>query len=149
MSANTVGNLNKILATSVVYYQKLHHFHWRVKGRMFFKLHEKFEELYDHWAGFMDDVAERILALNAEPIGSLRLAIEHSAISEEEGNMSAKMMVEIAKVDMETQLHLLRETIEQAEKEGDRSTVNLLDGYADQMEKTLWMLRSFLEGDCC
>ena len=55
-----IDQLNGLLADSTVFYQKLRNYHWFVTGPHFFALHEKFEELYDDWAGKIDEIAERL-----------------------------------------------------------------------------------------
>ena len=39
-------DLNELLANFQIYYQNLRGLHWNIKGRSFFELHVKFEELY-------------------------------------------------------------------------------------------------------
>lgn len=55
-----------------VAYTKLHNFHWYVKGPNFFSLHEKFEELYNEASQYVDDLAERILAIGGNPVATLK-----------------------------------------------------------------------------
>jgi len=64
-----VEKLNQLLINYQVHYQNLRLFHWNVKGPFFFILHEKFEELYNEAALKIDEVAERVLALNGIPKG--------------------------------------------------------------------------------
>ena len=45
-----VESLNVVLADAIVFYQKLHQYHWVVEGKQFFALHAKFEELYEQYA---------------------------------------------------------------------------------------------------
>uniref|UniRef100_UPI000B2A3799 Dps family protein n=1 Tax=Clostridium sp. NkU-1 TaxID=1095009 RepID=UPI000B2A3799 len=72
MSKNLFEKLNEYLANQQVMYIKLHNLHWYVKGRSFFTLHAKLEELYDQTAQIMDEVAERLLALGGSPVASLK-----------------------------------------------------------------------------
>ena len=41
------NDLNILLANFQRYYQNLRGIHWNIKGKRFFDLHVKFEELYD------------------------------------------------------------------------------------------------------
>ncbi|MDZ4330580.1 MAG: hypothetical protein U0945_08345, partial [Flavobacterium sp.] len=41
-----VGQLNVLLSNFQVYYQNLRGIHWNIRGKRFFDLHVKFEELY-------------------------------------------------------------------------------------------------------
>ncbi|MFP3855078.1 MAG: ferritin-like domain-containing protein, partial [Anaerolineales bacterium] len=46
MSKELTGLLNTLIADFTVFYQKLRHYHWNIKGEEFFMLHEKFKEIY-------------------------------------------------------------------------------------------------------
>ena len=71
MNANNVSKvvsgLSLLLANLQVHYTNLRNLHWNVKGKGFFVLHEKYEELYNDVAGKIDEVAERMLQLDATP----------------------------------------------------------------------------------
>jgi starvation-inducible DNA-binding protein len=64
------SELNVLLANYQIYYQNLRGFHWNIQGRDFFELHVKFEELYNDGAIKIDEVAERILTIEATPLHS-------------------------------------------------------------------------------
>ena len=74
MSLNTLGLnkakvekevelLNILLANYQTYYQNLRGVHWNIKGKRFFELHIKFEELYTAAQEQVDQIAEHILTL--------------------------------------------------------------------------------------
>ena len=65
---NLADELNQLLANFQLYYQNLRGIHWNIKGRMFFDLHAKFEELYTDANLKVDEIAERILTLGATPL---------------------------------------------------------------------------------
>ena len=65
-----VGGLSQLLADFQVYYTNLRGFHWNVRGKSFFVMHAKYEELYNDAAEKIDELAERILQLGAVPSGS-------------------------------------------------------------------------------
>ena len=108
--------LNKQVAEWTVLYTKLHNYHWYVKGPNFFSLHEKFEELYNEASVYVDDLAERILAIEGNPIATLREALEWSVIEEAEKNLTANQMVEQLSKDFTTVIAQLEEGIQLAEK---------------------------------
>lgn len=64
--------LNQLLANLVVEYHKLQNFHWYIKGKDFFTVHAKLEELYDNINGAVDEVAEYILMIDGSPVASLK-----------------------------------------------------------------------------
>lgn len=61
-------DLNKLLANFQRYYQNLRGIHWNIKGKRFFDLHVKFEELYTDANLKVDLIAERILTLGGVPL---------------------------------------------------------------------------------
>ena len=79
---DVVKELNQQVANWTVAYTKLHNFHWYVKGPNFFSLHEKFEELYNEASQYVDDLAERILAIGGNPVGTLKESLEISIVDE-------------------------------------------------------------------
>jgi starvation-inducible DNA-binding protein len=140
-----LDQLNVIVADAAVFYYKLHNYHWFVTGRQFFSLHEKFEELYDHWTELMDDVAERVLTIGGRPPATLAEVLKLATVKEESGKPEAREMVERTLADLRGQADQMRKGIELAEKADDRGTANLLDGFCDEIEKTIWMLEAWLE----
>ena len=62
------NDLNNLLANFQIYYQNLRGIHWNIKGKRFFDLHVKFEELYTDANLKVDEIAERILTLGETPL---------------------------------------------------------------------------------
>ena len=89
---DVVKELNQQVANWTVAYTKLHNFHWYVKGPNFFSLHEKFEELYNEASQYVDDLAERILAIGGNPVGTLKESLEISIVDEAGKNYSEQMV---------------------------------------------------------
>lgn len=143
-SARTAEALNLALADATVLWFKLHNDHWYVSGPKFFRLHEKYEELYTRWAGIVDVLAERVLTIGHRPIGTLREALEMSAIKERTADLDAGDRVRSTLDDLAVVHARMGEAIELAGKGGDRGTENVLDGIRDETEKTIWMLRAYL-----
>ena len=53
-----------------------------MKGRSFFTLHAKLEELYDRTAEIIDAVAERLLAVGQAPVANMKEALALATIKE-------------------------------------------------------------------
>lgn len=138
-----VDGLNGLLADSVVFYQKLRHYHWNVKGRHFFELHEKFEELYTGWADSIDEVAERILMVEGVPLHTLKSLLAAAELGEDESTPDASAMVAGVLADLEAIHDKAGRLIETAEEADDRGTANLLDDLRDGIEKDVWMLETW------
>jgi starvation-inducible DNA-binding protein len=137
------AELAALLADYLVLYQKLRGYHWTVTGPLFFGLHAKFEELYLDAAEKVDALAERLAARGARPPVTLKDALALARLREDEGHPSATEMVRNVSADLVTLSSALRRAASGAAEAKDTATVNLLDGYADGQEKTLWMLRAF------
>ncbi|OEK00077.1 hypothetical protein BFP97_00460 [Roseivirga sp. 4D4] len=139
-----VEKLNQLLINYQVHYQNLRLFHWNVKGPFFFILHEKFEELYNEAALKIDEVAERILALNGIPKGSLKNILANADVESHEEIMEADAMVEaITKANL-VLVSNLGELLEEAGKAGDEGTLDIFTSYLQELQKQNWMLKSFL-----
>ena len=81
-----VIELNVLLADYEVFYQNLRGLHWNIKGREFFELHEKFEELYKDINNFRTLVKKErsILALAADAADEGTVSLMSDYISETE-----------------------------------------------------------------
>ncbi len=145
MSKAIAGQLNTLLADSTVFYQKLRHYHWNVQGPQFFQLHERFEEIYEKWADFIDEIAERIIALDTVPLHTLKSMLESATLKEDSKIPDGTQMVKKTIADLNALRASLNRIIEAAEKEDDRTTANLLDGLGDAVEGDLWMLKAWLK----
>lgn len=136
--------INRQIASWTVLYEKLHNYHWFVKGPQFFTLHAKFEELYDEAAATIDELAERLLAVGGTPIGTLKQCLEASAVQEAQGGETAEQMVKQLIDDFDVLRADLGKGIAQANEEGDDVTADMFTTLAGQLDKHMWMLRAFL-----
>ncbi|MGP0584112.1 Dps family protein [Paenibacillus timonensis] len=136
--------LNLQIANWTVMYTKLHNFHWFVKGPNFFTLHEKFESFYNETAGYIDDIAERLLAIGGTPVATLRESLALASISEASGKESADEMVAAVIADFEKLDSELKEGMEAAARSEDEATSDLLLGIVSSLEKHRWMLNAYL-----
>lgn len=144
MSEKLLHVVNKQVADWTVLYVKLHNYHWYVKGKDFFTLHEKFEELYTETATYIDDLAERMLALNGKPVATMKECLEISSIQEAEGNESAEQMVKNLYDDFSNIAEELKQGMELAGEVGDETTGDILLAIHQSIEKHNWMLKAFL-----
>lgn len=136
--------INLQIANWTVLYTKLHHFHWYVKGPNFFTLHEKFEELYTEAAGYMDELAERLLAIGGKPAATLKEALAIASIQEAQGTLSAEQMVAAVIEDFSLVVTQLKEGIHAAEEAGDEASADLLLGIQAALDKHIWMLSAYM-----
>ncbi len=144
-SPRVINNLNQLLIDYQVHYQNLRLFHWNVKGPFFFMLHEKFEELYLEAAERIDEVAERILALDGTPKGSLASITAHATIPSSEDIVDANDMVKAILEANSILVKNLTAVLSSATEAEDEGTLDIFTGYIREIEKQNWMLRSFLK----
>jgi len=141
MTDSTIAKeMNALLADATIFYQKLRHYHWNVDGRHFFQLHDKFEELYTEWADSIDEIAERILTVDAVPLHTLASMLDAADLKEDPDIPAGEEMVRRIMGDLEAIRDRAGKIIETAEDADDRGTANLLDDIRDGIEKNLWML---------
>ncbi|RUT30595.1 DNA starvation/stationary phase protection protein [Paenibacillus zeisoli] len=139
--------INLQIANWTVLYTKLHHFHWYVKGPNFFTLHEKFEELYTEAAGYMDELAERLLAIGGKPVATLKETLSTASVKEAEGTLSAEQMVTAVVEDYRLMAAQLKEGILAAEEAGDEASADLLLGIQTALDKHIWMLSAYIANE--
>jgi len=137
--------LNEQVANLNVLYVKLHNYHWYVKGTNFFRLHAKFEELYNEVTEQMDAIAERMLALKWNPAASLKEYLDLATIQEATGKEEPQAMVQHVLEDLATLTEAYNEGIGLADQAEDHVTSDLLTGYLGKWEKQMWMLRAYLD----
>ncbi|MNW48441.1 starvation-inducible DNA-binding protein [Fontibacillus panacisegetis] len=136
--------LNLQIANWTVLYTKLHNFHWYVKGSNFFRLHEKFEELYNEAANYIDEIAERLLAIGGRPVATLSDSLAVATLSEATGSEDANAMVESIIADFKVLGSELKHGMKIADEAEDQASGDLLLGILSTIEKHSWMLNSYL-----
>ena len=146
--ANVVAALQNLLADFQIYYTNLRGFHWEIKGRGFFVLHEKFESMYDDAASKVDEIAERILTLGGTPENKYSGYLKVARIPEVSGVSTSREAVENV---LGTYKHFIaeeRKLIDLANEANDAVTADMLTGYLKEQEKMIWMLVAFSTHSC-
>lgn len=147
MSKELMTELNKQVSTWSVMYAKLHNYHWYVKGKEFFTLHAKFEELYTEATLHMDEIAERVLTLGGEPTATLKEHLDESVVKEATGKENTDTMVKTTVDDFDKIMKSLKKGMDLAAESGDDMTEDLLNAVYQSIEKHQWMLNAFLGED--
>lgn len=141
-----VKKLNEFLSDLEMLNVKLQNYHWNVIGKGFFTTHEKLEEYYDEVRDQMDEVAEHILSLGHQPLGTMKDFMENSKIREAKNE-------QIKSIDiMENVIHDLQELKQkavqikqEAEDKEYYATSTLMDDYLADYSKKIWMLNAALK----
>lgn len=136
--------LNVLLSNYQTYYQNLRGVHWNIKGKRFFELHVKFEELYNAAQEQVDQIAERILTLGGVPFNTLASYVKHATIPVGENVSDDDKAVRLIVDSIIALLPLERELLRLSDEINDEGTNTLVSDLIVEQEKNLWMLKSYL-----
>ena len=144
-STPVVDALRQVVADSYAVLGQTHICHWNVRGPSFFSLHNAFEEQYTELFTAVDEIAERIRALGALAPGGLANLAKMAGMKEIEENATARDMVaHLAKANGALVADLVKAR-DLAGAAGDNQTEDLMISRIQVHEKTIWMLKSFME----
>jgi starvation-inducible DNA-binding protein len=138
------AGLSRLLADTYTLYLKTHSFHWNVTGPQFNTLHQMFMVQYTELWQALDEIAERIRALDMPAPGSYAQFAKLTSIKEETGVPDADSMLKQLVDGHETVARTARDVFPKAESANDQPTADLLTQRLQIHEKTAWMLRSML-----
>ncbi len=139
-----IGLLNVLLANYQTYYQNLRGVHWNIKGKRFFELHVKFEELYTTAQEQVDEIAERILTLGGVPFHTLESYVKHASVPVGENIFDDEKTVRLVIDTISALLPLEREILDFSDEINDEGTNSLMSDFISGQEKTIWMLKAYL-----
>lgn len=144
-SAVTEG-LQNLLADSYALMGQTHLAHWNVQGVHFFSLHAAFQTQYEQLFVAIDEIAERLRALDVLAPGGLKTLAKLSPIQEMHTELApAKDYVAHLIESHGLLLDRLANLREVAGSSNDLETQDLAIGRMQAHQKTLWMLNSFLK----
>jgi starvation-inducible DNA-binding protein len=140
------SGLKTLLADSYALMGQTHLAHWNVEGPNFFQLHVAFQAQYEELFTAVDDLAERLRALDVLAIGGLATLAKESSISEMACSAAPAKDFVAHLIDCnETVVSTALGVRQAAEKAGDLETQDIVIARVQTHQKTLWMLRSFLK----
>ena len=143
-SLGIAADLNQLLAGFQRYYQNLRGIHWNIKGKRFFDLHAKFEELYDDANLKVDEIAERILTLGGTPLHTFE---DYMANSDVPVGKNITKDEDAIRLILDSLRHLLlieRNILNTSGEAGDEGTNAMMGDFISEQEKTVWMMKAWL-----
>jgi starvation-inducible DNA-binding protein len=141
---NTVKALESILANSYGLYLKTQNYHWNIRGKEFKSLHELFGAQYEELAEAIDEIAERIRALDSLVTASFKVFDKTSKIKDGNQNSSSQIMLKELYDDNQFLAEIANATLKIAQKEGDEATADMMITRIQTHNKNAWMLKSSL-----
>ncbi|NER10912.1 starvation-inducible DNA-binding protein [Muriicola jejuensis] len=136
--------LNILLANFQVYYMNLRGIHWNIKGKRFFDLHAKFEELYDDANLKVDMVAERVLTLGEVPLHTFEDYIKVSKVPQGKNISQDEKAIRLIVDSLKELLRIEREILHASDEAKDEGTNSMMSDFITQQEKTVWMMKAWL-----
>ncbi len=142
-SMEIANHLNDLLSNYQLFYMNLRGFHWNIKGKKFFELHLKFEELYNDALVKVDEIAERVLTLSGTPIHTFSEYLDHSEIKATKNVVDGDMAVGSILDNLSILLQKERAILSIAAEANDEGTVSQMSDYIVEQEKLVWMLSAY------
>ena len=137
-----IKKLKKLLSDLNVFYRKLQNYHWNIQGKDFFTVHAKLEEYYNEINMKIDEIAEHILSLEGQPLGTLKDYLRITQIKEAENEKIDSTIIfnELVK-DYSTLLKESKDIKNLADENSESKTSALMDDIIEDYTKKLWMLK--------
>ncbi len=141
---NTVKALESLLANSYALYLKTQNYHWNIRGKEFKSLHELFGSQYQELADAIDEIAERIRALDSLVAANFKVFDQAAKIKDGNQNASCQVMLKELYDDNKSVAEIANLALKAAQKEGDEVTAQIMIGRIQTHDKNAWMLKSSL-----
>ena len=139
------AELNILLSNFQVYYQNLRGLHWNIRGKRFFQLHIKFEELYNDAQAKIDLLAERVLTLGFTPLHTFEDYIANNQLEVGKNISKDTEAVHLVMESLANLLQIERVILDETAKIGDEGTNSMMSDFIAEQEKTIWMMKAWSE----
>lgn len=139
------ADLNHLLANFQTYYQNLRGIHWNIRGKRFFDLHVKFEELYNDSQLKIDMIAERVLTLGGEPLHTFDDYVKVSKVPVGKGIHEDEKAVNLVVDSLAELLKIERRILRSSDAADDEGTNSMMSDFIQEQEKTIWMMKAWLD----
>lgn len=139
------NDLNILLSSFQVYYQNLRGIHWNIRGKRFFDLHVKFEELYNDAQLKIDLIAERVLTIGGKPLHTFDDYIKNNKLEVGKNVSNDEDAVHLVVNSLSDLLPLERELLAKSGEINDEGTNSMMSDFIKEQEKTIWMMKAWLE----
>ena len=135
--------LNILLANFQVYYQNLRGLHWNIRGKRFFDLHLKFEELYNDSQMKIDLIAERVLTLEGIPLHTFEDYSKYNTLEIGKNIHIDEKAIELIVSSLSQLLNIERVILRKSGEINDEGTDSMMSDFIVEQEKTIWMMKAW------
>ncbi|MCW4467860.1 DNA starvation/stationary phase protection protein [Flavobacterium sp. MFBS3-15] len=139
------AELNILLSNFQIYYQNLRGIHWNIRGKRFFDLHVKFEELYNDAQLKIDMIAERVLTLGGIPLHTFDDYIANNRLEVGKNISKDTDAVNLIMTSLADLLKIERVILDESAKINDEGTNSMMGDFIKEQEKTMWMMKAWSE----
>lgn len=139
-----IVELNGLLSNFQIYYQNLRGMHWNIRGKRFFDLHLKFEELYNDAQLKIDLIAERVLTLGGRPLHTFEDYLIFNKIKVGKNISKDETAIRLIVESISILLGMERNILLLASEINDEGTNAMMSDFIVEQEKTIWMLQAWL-----
>ncbi|MCW1148943.1 Dps family protein [Flavobacterium lacisediminis] len=144
-SEELVNELIGLLSNFQIYYQNLRGLHWNIRGKRFFDLHLKFEELYNDSQLKIYLIAERVLTLGGTPLHTFSDYIANSKLKVGKDILKDVEAIQLILESLSVLLQVERVILAKASEINDEGTNSMMCDFIAEQEKTNWMLKAWLD----
>ena len=134
--------LTKVFCATFKLYYLTHSCHWCVIGTPFYSVHLMLEEQYKEMFTAIDDIAEKIRQLDANPPSQLSFVDIHSPSYEDCSKQEIQAMTYSLAQSQTSIIDVLKVAIDLCKKYQREDLVNYLASRWEAHSKMRWMLRS-------
>lgn len=144
----TRAQLNQLVADLEQIQTNVHQVHWYMQGKQFFNLHPQMDEFNEAFADELDQVAERLIALNGAPFATTHEFIENTGLPDEKIDYGQYTLPELMQ-RLVDQFRYVRDQFQKAiditDEENDQPTQDIINGFKSDIDKKIWMLNAYLD----
>jgi starvation-inducible DNA-binding protein len=142
-----IALLNARLADAIDLRLAVKQAHWNVKGPDFIALHELFDQIQGRIGTFVDDIAERAVALGGAAHGTAQVVARETKLDAYPTEiLSEREHLAMLADRLSTFGKLSRHAIDTAEEAGDNVTADIFTEVSRQIDKDLWLIEAHEEG---
>ncbi|BCX11804.1 MAG: DNA starvation/stationary phase protection protein [Thermosynechococcus sp.] len=148
LKEQVLTTLKREQANAVVMYLNYKKYHWLTYGPLFRDLHLLFEEQGSEVFAMIDELAERSLMLDGQPVADPADYLKVATVNPSSGQLTVKQMIEEAIANHELIITEMHQDAEIATEAGDIGTADLYTRLVQTHQKHRWFLKEFLaKGD--
>jgi len=140
-----VNDLNILLSNYQIFYQNLRGLHWNIRGKRFFDLHIKFEELYNDAQLKIDLIAERVLTVGGKPLHTFEDYMANNRLNIGKNISNDEKAVHLITESLAGLLQIERKLLSDSAAIDDEGTNNMIGNFIVDQEKVIWMMKAWLE----